>query len=57
VICQTDQDLLIVSGAEIYKGLVFLVREANAGNRRAARSLATRFWWRGAGSKLWRHEL
>ena len=34
-----------------------MVREASAGNRRAARSLATRLWSRGAGSKLCKHVL
>ena len=34
-----------------------MVRDANAGNRRAARSLATRLWSRGEGSKLCKHEL
>ena len=39
------------------KDWYFFVQEANAGNRRAARSVATRLGSRGVGSKLCRHEL
>ena len=39
------------------KDWYFFVREASAGNRRAARSVATRLGSRGVGSKLCRHEL
>ena len=39
------------------KDWYFFVREASAGNRRVARSVATRLGSRGVGSKLCRHEL